>query len=271
MRKTILTIISLIFAVVCTLGFAACSEFGDSTGNATPTLTPQPQPEATVPDIPSGDYMTVTGVNIIVHVDKENGKAAMISWEDYDSYVKTGTTGDLVNNNDVWAYSSSQVYVKFTSSIDAYKFQFGFPSAYYYVYNDGYKIRLSKDLSDGSMDTKNLVLLTDTIKAEWTKPADGTYVSKAAFKDAKYLYAVVENSSTEEDDFSKITLYMNESNSISDFSSLTPTAVIDDVLYSFIPHQLVFENDDWIILNNPNGLKIKTKDGTNSADMNKKA
>ncbi|MBP5450233.1 MAG: hypothetical protein J6Y01_08995 [Spirochaetales bacterium] len=125
MRKTILTIISLIFAVVCTLGFAACSEFGDSTGNATPTPTPQP-------------------------------------------HVKTGTTGDLENNNDVRAYSPSQVYVKFTSSIDAYKFQFGFPSAYYYVYNDGYEIRLSKDLSGGSMDTKNLVLLTDTIKAEWT-------------------------------------------------------------------------------------------------------
>ena len=271
MKKSISVIISMIFALVCVLGFNACSEAEDSTTDVNPTPSPQPAPEpeedeAGIPDVPSGDYMTMTDENIIIHVDKENGKAAMISWEDYDYYLLTGTSGDLVNNDYVWAYSPSQGYVKFTSSIDAYKFQYGFPSAFYYVYNNGSRICLSKELSEDSMDTKNLVLLTDTIKAEWEKPADGTWVSGKISMNGedKYLYAVVSDSA------STIKFYLEGSTSISDFSSLSAYETFEEIYYSFIPHELIYEENGLRILYSKKFFKVK-KDGVfDSVSLTKK-
>ena len=269
--KKLLKLTTLILSISMLFGLASC-DMGDNASNNTPSNpTPQeeqepeeqkpeekPQGDPTVPNIAAGYYMASSWKNLIFLVS--DNQALIQEYKDIDAFNRAGTEnqkeGDVVASSGI-----STTLDWYTSEISAYKLLFNGNT--YYLYENNGKIKVDETKTSGASDVKTLteIPLNESERTNWLKPDDGIYVSasKAPFGEKTYVYAKVENTA------SKITLYYNESNTLKDISSLTASATIDNISYNFVPIQLEYQNDDWIVLARNKEFRIKPANTTLAA------
>lgn len=218
--------------------------------------TEQKQEEvAPIPDIETGEYMVSgSNQNIVIKINKDDGNITMMEFSDFDGYLRFGTDKALLG--DVVSTSTSSNYAKYGTSSE---YKIDFKGTTYYVY----KLSSGVILSKNHIGSSNCILLTDEIKKEWVKPADGIHASEKITVDSqeKYVYAVVSDSSQ------KITVYLADSAGLKDFSALTPYGTIQNPIYEFIPHELVYIKDGWKILCRSSFFKLSKEGAFADAKM----
>ncbi len=266
--KKLLKLTTLILSISMLFGLASC-DMGDNASNNTPSNpTPQeeqepeeqkpeekPKGDPTVPNIAAGYYMTGNWKNLVFLV--YDNQALIKEYKDIDAFNRADNIdGDVVASSEI-----STTLVWYTSEISAYKLLFNGNT--YYLYENNGKIKVDETKTSGASDVKTLteIPLNESERTNWLKPDDGIYVSdsKAPFGEKTYVYAKVENTA------SKITLYYNESNTLKDVSTLTVSATIDNISYNFVPAQLEYQNDDWIVLARNKVFRIKPTNTTLAA------
>ena len=246
----LICVITMVFGFIflgCDLGNTNQNQSGGDEQKQTETEQQQEE-TAPIPDIKSGEYMVSgTNPNVVIKVNKEDGLITITEFSDFDGYLRLGTDKALLG--DVVSSASSSTYEKYGTSSE---YKIPFKGETYYFYKSGSDYRLSKNHTSSSL----CIFITDEIKKEWAKPADGTYVSAKITVDNqdKYVYAVVSDSSQ------TIKIYLESSAGLKDFSALTVYGIIQNPEYEFIPHELICQKDGWKILCNSKFFKL-SKDG----------
>lgn len=248
--------IILVFGVLAlTLCFAGCQNENETVVTpVTPDSTPKKPMEApTAPKITSGFYTLKKTPNVLVTIDTANSRILIETYASYDAYLrvenKQEQTGDVVSTSFgelVWVQTPLLYY------ISAYKVQIN--GKEFYIYGSGSSPSIAEiDNSEQGkisvIENEGLVNISDIRKSR-KYPDEGVYISAknatAAAKitvnsEEKYLYAVVAESGK------KITFYLNESDAVADFSTLTAYDTLTNLTYDFYSTYLEAKQNNWIV------------------------
>lgn len=265
MKKFIFIKIALLFALICSFVFLSCS-------NDEETVTNQPEKGSpTAPNFSYGEYMYSQLSNVVFYLDSQ--RCLALKFKDIENYKAFDvTSSDCVNNvrNYVdYGLSGELVWHPTISDLSAYELTIG--GTKYYVYSGFLGAEIGTLGTDGGLSGTSLKSITD--KSKFTLPVDGSYISISAFtinNESKYLYAVISG------DGQSITFYLDDSDSITDFTPLTPYDSLTGLSYGFgltssTPYTEVTTNDGWTI-KHANSRLIVTKENviTSSVVLKKK-
>lgn len=261
MKKFIFIKIALLFALICSFVFLSCS-------NDEETVTNQPEKGSpTAPNFLSGEYMYSQLSNVVFYLDSQRCLALKFkdvekfkafdpqSPQNLSDYIDSSATGTLVWHPTISDLSAYKLTIEGTT---------------YYVYSGFLGAEIGALGTDGSLSGTSLKSITD--KSKFILPVDGSYISISAFtinNESKYLYAVISG------DGQSITFYLDDSDSITDFTSLTPYASLTGLSYGFgltsTPYTEVTTNNGWTI-KHANSRLIVTKENviTSSVVLKKK-
>ena len=229
MKKFIFIKIALLFALICSFVFLSCS-------NDEETGTNQPEKGSpTAPNFSYGEYMYSQLSNVVFYLDSQ--RCLALKFKDIGNYKAFDvTSSECVNNvrNYVdYGLSGELVWHPTISDLSAYKLTI--EGTKYYVYSGFLGAEIGTLGTDGSLSGTRLKSITD--KSKFTLPVDGSYISISASSEtatkltinneSKYLYAVISG------DGQSITFYLDDSDSITDFTSLTPYDSLTGLSYGF--------------------------------------
>lgn len=264
------------FAFVCT-GFTGCENETETVVTpVNPDPTPQqPTESPTAPQITSGWYTLKKTPNVIVIISTEKTGAITETYSSYEAYLRVDANnaqkGDVVSGSLgelVW------VQTPFLNYISAYKITIN--GEEWYIYGSGLSPSIGVFTnSEGKISLSNkgesLVNITD-VRTSRKYPDEGIYISasnatsatKITVNDAeKYLYAVVQESGK------KITFYLSDSDTLTDFSELTAYDTLTNLTYDFYASYLEAKQNSWIVDSIDNGTTWLTfrvkKDGEMSS------
>ncbi len=247
-------IISLLMTLALTLSFVGCEEESETV--VTPVITPTPQEPTdapTAPQITSGFYTLKKTPNVLVTIDTAKSRILLEIYASYESYLRVENnqeqTGDVVSTSFgelVWVQTPLLYY------ISAYKVQIN--GKEFYIYGSGSSPSIAEiDNSEQGkisvIENEGLVNISDIRKSR-KYPDEGVYISAKNATSAakitvnseeKYLYAVVAGSGK------KITFYLNESDAVADFSTLTAYDTLTNLTYDFYSTYLEAKQNNWIV------------------------
>lgn len=219
MKKFIFIKIALLFALICSFVFLSCS-------NDEETVTNQPEKGSpTAPNFSYGEYMYSQLSNVVFYLDSQRCFALKFkdvekfkafdpqSPQNLSDYIDSSATGTLVWHPTISDLSAYKLTIEGTT---------------YYVYSGFLGAEIGALGTDGSLSGTSLKSITD--KSKFTLPVDGSYISISAFtinNESKYLYAVISG------DGQSITFYLDDSDSITDFTPLTPYDSLTGLSYGF--------------------------------------
>ncbi|WP_294430981.1 hypothetical protein [uncultured Treponema sp.] len=247
--------IALLMALAAPLGFTGCESETETTVTPVTPSTPQkPTEDPTAPAITSGWYMLKKTPNVIVLIDTTNSRILATTYANYEAYLRADAdkeqTGDIVSDSIgelMWVQTLPVNY------ISAYKLTIN--DTEWYIYGSGTTptINTITSTEEGKIYVSNkgegLVNITD-IRTSRKYPESGTYISASGATTAakvkvndedKYLYAVVAENGK------KITFYLSDSDSVSDFSSLNDYATLTNLTYDFYSTYLEANQNGWIV------------------------
>ena len=254
MKKFIFIKIALLFALICSFVFLSCS-------NDEETVTIQPEKGSpTAPNFSYGEYMYSQLSNVVFYLDSQ--RCLALKFKDIGNYKAFDATlsGELVWHPNI-------------SDLSAYKLTI--EGTEYYVYSGLLGAEIGTLGTDGSLSGTRLKSITD--KSKFTLPVDGSYISASSEtatkltinNESKYLYAVISG------DGQSITFYLDDSDSITDFTSLMPYASLTGFSYGFgltssTPYTEVTTNDGWTIKHANSRLIVTKKNVITSSVVLKK-
>ena len=267
MKKFISIKIALLFALICSLVFLSCS-------NDEETVTNQPEKGSpTAPNFSYGEYMYSQLSNVVFYLDSQRCFALKFkdvekfkafdpqSPQNLSDYIDSSATGTLVWHPTISDLSAYKLTIEGTT---------------YYVYSGFLGAEIGALGTDGSLSGTSLKSITD--KSKFILPVDGSYISISASSEtatkltinneSKYLYAVISG------DGQSITFYLDDSDSITDFTSLMHYDSLTGLSYGFgltsTPYTEVTK-DGWTI-KHANSRLIVTKENviTSSVVLKKK-
>ena len=259
MKKFIFIKIALHF-IICSFVFLSCS-------NDEETVTNQPEKGIpTAPNFSYGEYMYSQLSNVVFYLDSQRCFALKFkdvekfkafdpqSPQNLSDYIDSSATGTLVWHPTISDLSAYKLTIEGTT---------------YYVYSGFLGAEIGALGTDGSLSGTSLKSITD--KSKFILPVDGSYISISAFtisNESKYLYAVISG------DGQSITFYLDDSDSITDFTSLMHYDSLTGLSYGFgltsTPYTEVTK-DGWTI-KHANSRLIVTKENviTSSVVLKKK-
>lgn len=258
MKKFIFIKIALLFALICSFVFLSCS-------NDEETVTNQPEKGSpTAPNFSTGEYMYSQLSNVVFYLDSQ--RCLALKFKDIGNYKAFDvTSSECVNNvRNYVDYGLSGELVRHPTISDLSAYKLTIEGTKYYVYSGLLGAEIGTLGTDGSLSGTGLKSITD--KSKFTLPVDGSYISASSEtatkltinNESKYLYAVISG------DGQSITFYLDDSDSITDFTSLTPYASLTGLSYGFgltssTPYTEVTTNDGWTI-KHANSRLIVTKE-----------
>ena len=229
MKKFIFIKIALLFALICSFVFLSCS-------NDEETGTNQPEKGSpTAPNFSYGEYMYSQLSNVVFYLDSQ--RCLALKFKDIGNYkafdVRSSECVNNLRNYVDYGLSGELVWHPTISDLSAYKLTI--EGTKYYVYSGFLGAEIGTLGTDGSLSGTRLKSITD--KSKFTLPVDGSYISISASSETatkltisgeqKYLYAVISG------DGQSITFYLDDSDSITDFTSLMPYASLTGLSYGF--------------------------------------
>ncbi|MBQ6780337.1 MAG: hypothetical protein IJP62_03790 [Treponema sp.] len=254
-RKRAVFIMAMTALVLICTCFAGCeNESVTDVTPDTPDSTPkQPTEAPTAPQITSGWYTLKKTPNVLVTIDTANSRILIETYASYEAYLrvenKQEQTGDVVSTSFgelVWVQTPLLNY------ISAYKVQIN--GKEFYIYGSGSSPSIAEiDNSEQGkisvIENEGLVNISDIRKSR-KYPDEGVYISAknatvaakiTVNSEEKYLYAVVAESGK------KITFYLNESDAVADFSTLTAYDTLTNLTYDFYSTYLEAKQNNWIV------------------------
>ena len=254
-RKRAVFIMAMTALVLICTCFAGCeNESVTDVTPDTPDSTPkQPTEAPTAPQITSGWYTLKKTPNVLVTIDTANSRILIETYASYEAYLrvenKQEQTGDVVSTSFgelVWVQTPLLNY------ISAYKVQIN--GKEFYIYGSGsspsiVEIDNSEQGKISVIENEGLVNISDIRKSR-KYPDEGVYISAknatvaakiTVNSEEKYLYAVVAESGK------KITFYLNESDAVADFSTLTAYDTLTNLTYDFYSTYLEAKQNNWIV------------------------
>ena len=266
MKKSLL--VTALFAALMSFAVTGCSEKTETEEIISPSsgssslAKPTTAPEKVYID--GGWWMDSSVPNLVIDVNAKEQTASLVRYSGLGAFVRKADPqeGDIISQ----AQATKDWIFTLLGWKKAYKFSFEEKELYLYKFNDyGEEApRFGTINSDRGVTQLNPETLTES----WVpllKEMSGTYSSNVVTIDNedRYLYAVVAVADDTEADLLKASIYVCDSADVSDFSSLTPSVVIERL--SFNVHQLCFVNDNYYVLvydgpkltltNNPLGVK----------------
>lgn len=246
MKKTGKMIFAAIATGLMTFGMMGC----DNNDDTSTTIINPPDTGDTIPQKPStepglvlidgGDWMYTSGkANVVIHVDVAKQEATMYRFSGLGAYVRYKTEQTALDGDIITKANATKDWFYYGGWKAAYNFNFEGSDLWMWE-ND--MLYTKHDV--GSSSTTSVSLLEAATISNWTpilKSVPGTYSSVVAINNEnKYLYAVIAETDK------KLSLYVCDSATVTDFSSLTPKVTIDMV--SFNLHQLLYTDDNWTVL-----------------------
>lgn len=274
--KRILSIIACsLLAFACSFSLMSCDTDDETTVSpllttlassaSTTSYTEMPTSAPTAPDIPTGTYMFQKHPNIVVQINKDSGTCIAKKYVSYAAYQRVidgnAQDGDLVSTKTgelVWVRNSKlewlnayKIIVDDGSTSGLVRYILG-NSTYFNAYSITETTTASSIAGAWLADTFKLAS-TNT----WVYPSNGKYVSSSTVtidNATKYLYAVVSDSG------SKVTFYLDSTNTVTDPSTLTVYDTVEGLSYDIYSYCLSASKSNWTIRNNGTNFQVKKTD-----------
>ncbi|MCR4822815.1 MAG: hypothetical protein K5873_08105 [Treponema sp.] len=249
--KIMLFMAMAVFAFMGTI-FISCENDSGNESDSSTSNSQVPTEKPPAPAITSGWYSLKKTPNVVIIIDTTNSRILTGIYANYEAYKRVDSnspeTGDIISEK-----LGELVWIPLGTGGDyfsAYKIELNGKDWYIYDFGGSPIIETGTVSETGYNFTtggEGLINITN-IRTSRKYPEEGTYISGASTSkkikvnnEEKYLYALVA------DGGKKITFYLDDSDAVTDVTSLTPFDILTDLSYDFYGTHLQAEKNDWII------------------------